>query len=83
MDNAVCNENFEATEGLALLWELTSQPDNIVFHSPHAELEGMQYFESEYRWLAVIGSSGRITVTVPRAGTFYPAVVVWRECGIH
>ncbi len=81
MNNTVCNENFEATEGLALLWELTSQPDNIVFHSPDAELEGMQYFESEYRWLAVIGSSGTITVTVPRAGTFYPAVVVYDRQG--
>jgi len=33
------NENFEVTEGLALLWELTAQPDNIVFHSHEAELD--------------------------------------------
>lgn len=77
MNNETCNENFLVTEGLALLWEMTSQPDNIVFHSPDADLEGMAYFESEYRWPAVIGSSGTITVTVPRAGAFYPAVVVY------
>ena len=53
MHNDNCNENFLATEGLARLWELTSQPDNIVFHSPDADLDGMAYFESEYRWPAV------------------------------
>lgn len=81
MSDTVRNENFETTEGLALLWELTAQPDNIVFHTPDAELDGMRYFESEYRWPAVIGSSGTITVTVPRAGIFYPAVVVYDRQG--
>jgi len=71
------NENFETTEGLTLLWELTAQPDNIVFHSPEAELEGMQYLEPEYRWPAVYGTNGTITVTVPRAGWFTPGVVIY------
>lgn len=61
MNNDICNENFLATEGLAMLWELTSQPDNIVFHSPDADLDGMAYFESEYRWPAVNQQSQRDT----------------------
>ena len=71
------NENFETTEKLSLIWELSAQPDNIVFHTPDAELEGMRYFDSEYRWPSVYGFNGTITLTVPRAGTFYPGVVVY------
>jgi len=71
------NENFETTEGLALLWELTAQPDNIVLHSPEAELEGMQYLDLDYRWPAVYGNNGTIMVTVPRAGWFHPSVVIY------
>ena len=61
MNNDNCNENFLATEGLAMLWDLTSQPHNIVFHSPDADLDGMAYFESEYRWPAVNQQSQRHT----------------------
>jgi len=32
------DENFESTEGLSLIWELTTQPYNYVFRSPDAEL---------------------------------------------
>jgi len=71
------DENFETTEGLALLWELAAQPENIVFHSPDAESENMEYLEAEYRWPALYGNNGAIMVTVPRAGTFYPAVVIY------
>ena len=77
MNNSRKNENFETTEGLALIWELTAQPENLVFHSHQAELENMWYSESEHRWPAVYGCNGSITITVPRAGRFYPGVVVY------
>ena len=71
------DENFECTEGLALLWGLTAQADNVVFHSHEAELENMSYFEAEYRWSAVCGSNGSVTIRVPCLGAYYPAVVVY------
>jgi PcRGLX-like N-terminal RIFT barrel domain/PcRGLX-like protein central beta sandwich domain len=72
---------FETTEGLELIWQLQADPANIVFSSVTAELEGMAYYDAEYRWPAVRGSGGSITVTVPRAGTFHPAVVVYDTAG--
>jgi len=77
MNSAMENEHFESTEGLSLIWELTAQPDNMVFHTPEAELENMWYSESEYRRPAVYGFNGSITITVPRAGRFHPGVVVY------
>jgi len=72
-----CSGEFETAEALPLLWELAATPDNIVFHSPDAELENMAYLHASYRWPAVYGYDGTITVTVPRAGTYYPGVVVY------
>ena len=77
MPGPLPDESFESTEGLDLLWELAAQPDNLVFHSPEAELDGMRYWDCEQRWPSVVGNGGTITVTVPRAGTFYPGVVVY------
>jgi len=81
LDDITEDENFEVTEGLDLIWELVESADNIVFSSPEAELQGMRYYDTEYRWPAVYGTNGTITVTVPRAGTFYPAVVVYDTGG--
>ena len=73
------NGGFETTEGLHLLWELAGQPENIVLRALDGELDGMEYYESEYRWPAVHGSNGSVTVTVPRAGEFYVGVVVYER----
>lgn len=72
---------FVSTEGLDLIWQLQADPANVVLSSVTAELEGMAYYDTEYRWPAVRGSGGSITVTVPCAGTFYPAVVVYDTAG--
>ncbi|MEI6503026.1 MAG: hypothetical protein WCP21_18610, partial [Armatimonadota bacterium] len=37
----------------------------------------LRYYDAEYRWWAVYGANGSLTVTVPRAGSFTPAVVVY------
>ncbi len=81
LDDVTEDENFEVTEGLDLIWELSESADNIVFSSPEAELEGMKLYDTEYRWPAVYGTNGTITVTVPRGGKFYPAVVVYDSAG--
>jgi len=81
LDDLAQDENFDRTEGLDLLWKLQADPENIVLSSVTAELEGFQYYDAEYRWPAVYGSNGTITVTVPRPGTFYPAVVVYDTAG--
>ncbi|MDH7570152.1 MAG: hypothetical protein QHJ73_11270, partial [Armatimonadota bacterium] len=75
------DSSFTHTEGLDLIWELQQDPANLVFSSPTAQLQGMAYYDAEYRWPAVRGSNGSITVTVPRAGRFHPAVVVYDTAG--
>ena len=79
MAEAGRNGGFETTEGLHLLWELAGQPENVVLRALDGELDGMEYYESEYRWPAVHGSNGSVTVTVPRAGAFYAGVVVYER----
>jgi len=62
------DENFESTEGLPLIWELTTQPYNYVFRSPDAELAGeLKERRSEQRWPSVYGGRGTATVTVPKS----------------
>lgn len=81
LDELVANEGFERTEGLDLIWQLQADPANLVFSSVEAEREGMDYYDAEYRWPAVRGAGGSLTVTVPRAGRFHPAVVVYDAAG--
>ena len=71
------DENFDSTQGLALLWELAAEPNNIVFHCHQAELANMQYWDIDFRWPTVYGNNGTITITAPRPGSFYPAVMVY------
>jgi hypothetical protein len=81
LDDLTQDENFDRTEGLDLIWKLSADPENVVLSSVTAELESFRYYDAEYRWPAVYGGNGTITVTVPRAGTFYPAVVVYDTAG--
>ena len=81
LDDITEDENFERTEGLDLIWKLQADPANVVLSSVGAELKGMAYYDTEYRWPAVIGANGSITVTVPRPGKFHPAVVVYDTDG--
>ncbi|MFH1923986.1 MAG: hypothetical protein ABIP48_29380, partial [Planctomycetota bacterium] len=81
LDDITENENFETTEGLDLIWRLQADPTNVALSSVGAELEGMSYYDTEYRWPAVRGSRGGMTVTVPKAGSYYPAVVVYDTAG--
>ena len=81
LDDVTEDENFETTEGLDLIWQLQADPANVVLSSVGAELEGFAYYDAEYRWPAVRGRGGRITVRVPKAGKFYPAVVVYDTAG--
>ena len=71
------DENFDSTQGLALLWELAAEPNNIVVHCHQAELANMQYWDIDFRWPTVYGNNGTITITAPRPGSFYPAVMVY------
>lgn len=80
-DGITQDENFEVTEGLELVWKLQADPANVAISSVGAELEGMAYYDTEYRWPAVRGRSGSITVAVPRSGKFYPALVVYDTAG--
>ena len=81
LDDITADENFERTEGLDLVWQLQSDPANVVISSVGAELQNMAYYDTEYRWPAVRGASGMITATVPKAGRFHPAVVVYDTAG--
>jgi len=75
------DENFERTEGLDLIWKLQADPANVVLSSVTAELNGLKYYDTEYRWPAVYGARGTISVKVPKAGKFYPALVVYDSPG--
>jgi len=81
LDDLAANENFETTEGLDLIWQLQGDPANVAISSPAAELEGLAYCDAEYRWPAVRGARGSLTVTVPKAGKFHPALVVYDTAG--
>jgi hypothetical protein len=81
IDQIASDENFLTTEGLDLIWKLQADPANVCFRSPDAQLKNMAYYDAEYRWWAVRGANGSITVTVPKAGTFYPAVVAYDSGG--
>ena len=81
LDDITEDENFQTTEGLELIWDLQADPANLAISSVGAKLEGMRLYDTEYRWPAVYGRAGAITVTVPRAGTFYPALVVYDTAG--
>lgn len=79
--DVTADENFEVTEGLDLIWKLQADPANLCFRTPEAELHNFAYYDAEYRWWAVTGGEGSITIVVPRAGRFYPAVVVYDSGG--
>lgn len=81
LDDITADENFERTEGLDLVWQLQADPANVVTSSVSAELTRMAYYDTEYRWPAVRGANGSIAVTVPKAGRFYPALVVYDTAG--
>ena len=81
LDDITADENFERTEGLDLVWQLQADPANAAISSIGAELSRMAYYDTEYRWPAMHGASGTITVTVPKAGRFYPAIVVYDTAG--
>ena len=81
LDDITEDENFSRTEGLDLIWQLQADPANVVMSSVGAELVGMKYYDTEYRWPAVYGADGSITLTVPKAGSFHPAVVVYDTSG--
>lgn len=75
------DENFERTEGLDLIWKLQADPANTVLSSVKADLQGLKYYDAEYRWPAVYGARGTISVKVPKAGKFHPALVVYDTAG--
>ena len=75
------DEGFERTEGLDLVWKAQADAANVVFSPVTAELKGFAYYDTEYRWPAVAGGAGSITVTVPKAGRYHPAVVVYDTAG--
>jgi len=81
LDDLAADENFETTEGLDLIWQLQADPANVAISSPGAELEGLAYYDAEYRWPAVRGARGSLTVTVAKAGKFHPALVVYDTAG--
>lgn len=80
LGDITADENFETTEGLDLVWKLQADPANVAISSVGAELKGFAYYDTEYRCPAVYGS-GSITVTVPKAGKFYPGIVVYDSSG--
>lgn len=75
------DEGFGVTEGLDLVWKLQADRANVAISSVGAELANMRYYDTEYRWPAVHGSRGQIRLKVPRAGRFYPALVVYDTDG--
>jgi len=81
IDQVASDEHFLTTEGLDLIWKLQADPANVCLRSPDAELKNMRYHDTEYRWWAVTGANGSLTVTVPKAGTFFPAVVAYDSAG--
>ncbi len=81
IDVITADENFERTEGLNLIWKLQADPANVVLSSVKAELQGLKYYDTEYRWPAVYGARGTIGVKVPKAGKFHPALVVYDTSG--
>jgi hypothetical protein len=81
LDDITKDENFETTEGLDLIWQLQADPANIAISSVGAELKGMATYDTEYRWPAVRGANGSLTVAVPKAGGFHPAIVVYDTAG--
>jgi hypothetical protein len=83
LDRITRNEGFQTTEGLDLVWKLQADPANVVMSSVTAELASMKYSDSEYRWPAVFGNRGSISVRVPKAGTYWPAVVVYDMAGFE
>ena len=81
LDDITADENFERTEGLDLVWQAQGNPANVAISSVGGELKSMAYYDTEYRWPAVRGANGTITVTVPKPGRFHPAVVVYDTAG--
>ncbi|MCE5238237.1 PKD domain-containing protein [bacterium] len=81
IDQIASDEHFLTTEGLDLIWKLQADPANVCLRTPDAELKNMRYHDTEYRWWAVTGANGSLTVTVPKAGTFFPAVVAYDSAG--
>lgn len=78
---ATADENFETTEGLDLVWQIQRDPRNVVFSPVTAQLNGLKLYDAEYRWPAVAGSRGSVTVQVDKPGRFYPAIVVYDTAG--
>jgi hypothetical protein len=81
LDDLSAAEGFECTEGLDLVWQLQNDPGNVVISSVGADLQNMTYHDTEYRWPAVRGAQGAIVATVPKAGRFHPALVVYDTAG--
>ncbi|MBI3922184.1 MAG: PKD domain-containing protein [Armatimonadetes bacterium] len=80
LDDITADDHFGTTEGLDLVWKLQADPANVAISSVGGELKGFAYYDTEYRWPAVYGSGG-IAVIVPKAGKFYPAIVVYDSGG--
>ena len=78
---AAADKNFSTTEGLDLVWQLQRDPRNVVFSPVTAELDGLKLYDAEYRWPAVSGPRGSVTVRVGKPGRFYPAIVVYDTAG--
>lgn len=83
MDDTV---GFRVTQSMAYLWEMQADERNVIINSyQDCEFEGFEYFHSEYRWPALrrTAAEGTITATVPRAGRFYPGLVVYDGGGVE
>ncbi len=78
------NEGFEVTDSAELLWKIQDDPANVIINSYRdCDYEGFEYYHSEYRWPALrnSGGAGSIKATVPKAGRFWPGVVVYDGSG--
>src|SRR5581483_9556854 len=72
-------KNVEATWGLDVIRAISEDPQNVVLPILKCDLDGFTEDVSEYRTWAVKRTTpnGRITATVPRAGTYYPGFVFY------
>ncbi|HUS80332.1 MAG TPA: hypothetical protein VM283_03625, partial [Armatimonadota bacterium] len=78
------NEGVLDTQSAELLWQIQADERNVILNSfRDCEYQGFEYYHAEYRWPALRRTSGdnRIVATVPRAGRFFPAVVVYDSPG--
>ena len=81
LDDITADEDFERTEGLDLVWQLQGDPANVVISSVGAELTEHGLLRRRVSLAGGARRGGTITATVPKAGRFYPAVVVYDTAG--